>query len=102
MQGLQKRLHEWADVDVVMCELGIVLGLYPETSNTFNEMKWVFWTDNPAGRMLHAMVETLTALGALEVSGDGEQYRWRAGFDIAALSEADPSQKRTSSPLTIP
>ena len=83
---LQERLREWTDIDITMCALGITLGLYPETANTFNGMKWVFWTNNPAGRMLHGMLGELVTLGALEVSGDGEQYRWRADFDITALT----------------
>ena len=86
VQTLRERLQAWTDVDVAMCELGITLGLYPETDNTFNEMKWVFWTDNPACRLLHAMLGELVRLGALEVSEDGERYRWCPHFDITALS----------------
>lgn len=70
-------LADWTDWDGAAFTLGRSLGIFSETE-TFTQVKWVFWTNNPLGNALHEMLVQLTAAGVLERRDEPDdiQFRW--------------------------
>jgi hypothetical protein len=72
---LSTTFHEWTDWDVAGFQAGRALGLFNRQS--WLETKHVFWTDNPVGNMLHAMLAELATSGILDRRAEPDiQYRW--------------------------
>ncbi|MFE6195807.1 hypothetical protein [Streptomyces sp. NPDC057838] len=68
-------LEDWVYWDQAAYELGLSLGLLtPDVP--FSKSKRIFWTDNPAGRALHATLLALVEAGLLESRDDDEEFRW--------------------------
>lgn len=73
---LSEGLAEWTDWDGAAFGVGRSLGIFSD-SQTFTQVKGVFWTDNPLGNALHEVLLQLAAAGVLERREDpGEQFRW--------------------------
>jgi len=81
MNTLKKTLRSWKDIDVVMCKLGEYIGLF-EKDASVNEYKAFFWTNNPISKVLHAMLNELQEIGAIEYNEEELQYRWNKKFDV--------------------
>ena len=82
-QTLRKGLAEWVDGDVAPYYVAVALGIAPDPGDEWQDWggkRWVFWSNNPLGNTLFAMVEQLVAVGVLEQNPDG-LYRWNASFD---------------------
>jgi hypothetical protein len=75
MIELRKHLEHWTDADGAEYELAVLLGLLPP--NTWGEHKWVFWSDNPLGRFLHATLQGMVQLGTLEFDAEEIKFRWK-------------------------
>jgi catechol 2,3-dioxygenase-like lactoylglutathione lyase family enzyme len=72
---LAASLADWTDVDVAAHELARCLGALPEGS-AMSDAKWVYWSNNPLGIELVALLDRLTALGLLEKRDEPDhQYR---------------------------
>jgi hypothetical protein len=72
---LSTTLREWTDWDVAGFCVGRSLGLFDRQS--WLETKHIFWTDNPAGKMLQAMLGELATSGILDRRDKPDtQYRW--------------------------
>ena len=72
---LSTSLREWTDWDTAGFHLGRALGLFERAS--WLETKHIFWTDNPTGKMLHAMLGELVTSGILDRRDEpDDQYRW--------------------------
>jgi catechol 2,3-dioxygenase-like lactoylglutathione lyase family enzyme len=68
-------LADWTDIDVAAHELARSLGALPERS-AMSDAKWVYWSNNPLGIELVALLDRLTALGLLEKRDEPDhQYR---------------------------
>ena len=78
-QTLKERLADWTDWDGAQYELAICLGLMASNTSFATRAKHVFWSNNPVGNALHAMLDELVSIQALEVNGD-MQYRWNTAF----------------------
>ena len=75
MITLKEHLEDWVDFDWAEFSWGVVLGLWPDTQAAFQENKWVFWTTNPLGDMLHSIMKQMVQVGTIEKNDDG--YRWK-------------------------
>ncbi|NNN30990.1 hypothetical protein HLK59_11530 [Streptomyces sp. S3(2020)] len=76
--NLAKDLADWTDWDSAAFEVGRSLGIFGE-SETFAQVKWVFWTDNPLGNALHEVLLQLVSARVLERREEpDEQFRWIA------------------------
>ena len=68
-------LANWTDIDVAAHELARCLGALPEGS-AMADAKWVYWSNNPLGIELVALLDRLTTLGLLEKRAEPDhQYR---------------------------
>jgi hypothetical protein len=48
------------------------------------DVKWVYWSENPLGTMLHSTLERLSDLGVLEKREEPDvQYRWCSAYRVA-------------------
>ncbi len=73
---LSEGLAEWTDWDGAAFEVGRSLGIF-DSSESFTQVKWVFWTDNPVGNALHEVLLQLVSAGVLERREErDEQFRW--------------------------
>lgn len=73
---LSEGLADWTDWDAAAFAVGRSLGIFGE-SETFAQVKGVFWTDNPLGNALHEVLLQLAAAGVLEQREEpDEQFRW--------------------------
>ena len=78
---LKEKLTDWTDTDVAEYHLAIALGLMTEATSFQTDAKHVFWTNNPVGTMIHAMVELLAKEGILQVHPDDDLcFRWNQDF----------------------
>jgi hypothetical protein len=75
---LPDELRDWTDWDGAAYCVGKALGLFPETTD-MREVKAVFWSENPLGDALHAVLLSLVAADVLERREEpDEQFRWTA------------------------
>ncbi|MFE2283964.1 hypothetical protein ACFXDJ_07315 [Streptomyces sp. NPDC059443] len=73
---LSEGMAEWTDWDGAAFLVGHSLGIFSE-SQTFTQVKGVFWTDNPLGNALHEVLLQLAAAGVLGRREEpDEQFRW--------------------------
>jgi len=83
---LQDALHDWTEIDAAAIHVGVVLGIIPplsQESDLYNAQgkKWVFWTDNPMGRLLFGVLEDMAKLNILEKNDEDDHlYRWNSNF----------------------
>jgi hypothetical protein len=78
METLRVTLADWTDVDGSCHMLAQCLDIVP-TQLQMTEVKWLYWSENPLGTMLHGTLERLSDLGVLEKREEPDlQYRWCA------------------------
>lgn len=83
MKTLFSYLESWKDIDDAQHQLGILLGMVDESLGSFQkEYKWVYWTNNPFGKMLRESLFKMVEIGMLEYNEDNETIRSVPGFDI--------------------
>jgi len=83
METLRVTLADWTDVDVSAHMLAQCLGIMP-TQLRMKEAKWVYWSENPLGTMLHNTLERLSDLGVLEKREEPDlQFRWCSTYRVA-------------------
>jgi hypothetical protein len=91
-------LTDWTDIDAATHELARCLGVLPAHA-TIADAKWVYWSSNPLGTELVAMLERLTALGFLEKRDEpDQQYRIAPHFQSSLGVE---QVWRTSAPPSL-
>jgi lactoylglutathione lyase len=95
-------LTDWTDIDVAAHQLAQCLGALPERS-AMNDAKWVYWSNNPLGLELVALLDRLTALGLLEKRDEPDyqyrvapQFRSRLGVEEVWQRFTLPSQPELS------
>jgi len=58
-----------------------------------NDVKWIYWSENSLGTMLHSTLERLSDLGVLEKREEPDlQYRWCSAYRVA-MDHASPQQR---------
>jgi len=83
METLRVALANWTDFDASAHMLAQCLGIMPPQLQ-MKDVKWVYWSENPLGTMLHSTLERLSELGVLEKREEpGLQYRWFSDYRIA-------------------
>ncbi len=81
MIGLRALLSDWTDWDVASYHVGQCLGLFLSSHSFATDCKHVFWTDNPVGNALMAILDELSERGVLEHRDEPEcQFRWSPSF----------------------
>lgn len=75
LQDFKTRLNSWCDFDVAADHLGVVLGLWKDQA-TFGQRKWVFWSANPLGEILHEILLKMVTEGILLENKRDLQFRW--------------------------
>jgi alkyl hydroperoxide reductase subunit AhpC len=53
--------------------------MFPTKATFQSDLKWVFWSENPIGRMLHQILHALIQLGFLDHNAEEQRVRWKAG-----------------------
>ncbi|HET9955561.1 MAG TPA: VOC family protein [Polyangiaceae bacterium] len=72
---LTTSLTDWTDIDIAAHEVARGLGILPGHSTVADGKAW-FWSDNPLGNELFALLDRLTTLGFLEKRNEPDlQYR---------------------------
>ena len=89
-------LSDWTDIDVAAHELARCLGAVPERS-AMSDAKWVYWTNNPLGSELVALLDRLTALGLLE-KRDEPDYQYRVAPQFRSQLGVDEIWQRFTAP----
>lgn len=81
-ESLAERLHDWVDWDGAAYWLAVSLGLMRDEPGLFQgRAKHVFWSNNPVGDMLYAMLDQMVDMGILEKRDEPDfQYRWNPSF----------------------
>jgi hypothetical protein len=81
-ERLPEHLRDWVDWDGAAYWLAITLGLMKDEPGLFQtRAKHVFWSANPVGEMLYAMLDQMVAAGILEKRDEPDfQYRWNQSF----------------------
>ncbi|QDT38507.1 hypothetical protein [Stratiformator vulcanicus] len=82
LQPLKDSLKEWVESDVAEFELAVLLGLVGPSGEEFRRRKWVWWSNNPIGNGLHAMLATLVEAKVLEYDEESERYRFNEQFNL--------------------
>ena len=76
MKSLRDSLKEWTDIDVAQYELAKRLGLINENA-TFQDSKYLWWSDNPVGNATVDLLEEMVDAGMLDHRTEpDQQYRW--------------------------
>lgn len=80
MTTLKELLADWTDFDSAGHAVAVCFGMMPaEWEWVLRNAKWIFWTSNPIGNLLHDVLEDLVEQKVLE-KNDDDQYRYNAGF----------------------
>jgi hypothetical protein len=83
--SLPERLHDWLDWDSAAYWLAVCLGLMEDEPELFEtRAKHVFWSNDPVGNMLYAILDQMVAVGLLETRDEPDkQFRWNAAFRVS-------------------
>jgi hypothetical protein len=81
-ESLPEQFRDWIDWDAAAYRLALALGLMQdEPGLASGRAKHVFWSNNPVGNMLYAMLDQMEAVGVLEKRDTPDiQYRWNPSF----------------------
>ena len=83
METLRVALADWTDVVASAHTLTQCLGIMTSQLQ-MKEVKWVYWSENSLGMMLHGTLERLLELGVLEKREEPNlQYRWCSAHRVA-------------------
>jgi hypothetical protein len=82
LRGL-RRMVEWTDQDCAAAAIAQHLGLIDFEKHPFQtSSKHVFWTANPIGDLLTAMLYEMVEVGILEFRDEPDlQFRWNPNFE---------------------
>jgi len=80
MATLRGELTEWHDWDGAAYVLARSLGIIEPGYNFQADTKGLFWTANPLGDTLHAILRSLAGAGVLEERDGFEEFRWNPDF----------------------
>lgn len=72
---LSEYLKDWTDTDLALFYVGVVLGFWDDSDESFRENKWIFYTDNTLGNMLY---KTLDELAKGKFINKKDHYYWKA------------------------
>lgn len=90
---LGEGLAVWTDWDGAMFVLGRALGIFAE-SESFADLKGVFWSNNPLGNALHEILLQLVAAGVVERRDEpDEQFRWSNRPSSAGRGNVQPARE---------
>lgn len=83
--SLKERLADWRDWDGASYELGACLGFWadfgaPIGEDHWNGIKGVFWSRNPLGEALIAILNNLVEAEVLEKREPETAYRWNPNY----------------------
>jgi hypothetical protein len=82
METLRLALADWTDFDASAHALAQCLGIIPSQLQ-MREVKWIYWSENCLGAVLHSTLERLFELGALEKREQPDlQYRWCSTYRV--------------------
>jgi hypothetical protein len=88
METLRVALANWTDFDASAHMLAQCLGIKPPQLR-MKDVKWVYWSENPLGTMLHSTLERLSELRALEKREEPDlQYRWNSDYRVAVAKSS--------------
>jgi hypothetical protein len=76
---LRACLTEWTDFDCAARALGISIGLFTPEQDLPLTLKHVFWSRNPVGEALNAMLMELVHAGVL-LYDDDLRFKWNPDF----------------------
>ena len=77
MSSLKEVLSDWMDIDDAAFDLAICLGILDPDANYQTDYKWVFWTRNPTGDRLYAILDFLVEQNILLKRYEPDyQYKW--------------------------
>lgn len=82
MKTLTEQLQDWSDIDVAMHLLAVNLGMIEDHPDAFFQHKWMYWSENPYGDTLYAMLMGLVKIGVLQYDHEGMSVKVNAGFSI--------------------
>lgn len=85
--SLKEVLKDWTDFDVAAHQLGLDIGLFTPEETFSTDLKWVFWSNNPAGEMLYRMLRLMAETEVLERDEESMQYRWKEGVTAQTLDK---------------
>ncbi len=78
--ALQDKLKDWTDWDVASFFLGKQLGFFTKKT-TFQEVKYLFWTDNKVGSYLIKVLNDLVSFNILIMRNEPDlQYKTKISF----------------------
>jgi hypothetical protein len=83
-QTLRRSLADWSDADAASCRVAVALGVAPDPGDKWQGWggrQWLFWSANPLGEGLLAVLELLAASGVLEKNENKLMFRWNPEFD---------------------
>jgi len=84
METLRVALANWTDFDASAHMLAQCLGIVPPQLQ-MKDVKWIYWSENSLGTMLHSTLERLSELGVIEKREEPDlQYRWYPDYRVAA------------------
>lgn len=90
---LRELLRDWQDVDGALFLIGVSLGFWPNTHETFTiEVKGVVNSNNEVCRWLFDLLEQLVSWKLVEQDEDG-RYRWVPSAPITWKGPAEPEWK---------
>ena len=96
LKTLREELQDWMEWDGAAYSLALCLGLMPEGIFS-TRAKHVFWSNNPMGNHLYAMLDGLVAIGVLEKRDEPDfQYRWTPSFQ--STWETAPAEEQKALP----
>ena len=86
MNTLKYYLQDWTDVDIAEWWLGVTLGLWQNTPQSFaTEHKATFWTNNLLGDYLYEQLKAMAAIGLLEHDEEEWKFRWNPNMNVSDL-----------------
>lgn len=77
---LRESLEGWTDWDHAQHAVGLALGIFTPEQDFTTTLKGVFWSANPLGDTLFAVVQQLVKAGVLESREEDIQFRWNPNF----------------------
>jgi predicted RNase H-like nuclease len=73
---LKHHLQDWVDIDIAQFHLARCLGVLGPDCPDMASAKWIFWSNNPIGNLLHRVLRDLAATGFAEIDEKGLKVRW--------------------------
>ena len=78
--SLSQAFSDWEEFDAAQFKLGQVLGMFSQT-DSFLDLKGVFWSANPTSDFLYDTLQALVVLGPLEYDEEEQRFRMTLSND---------------------